>query len=60
MDALRRSLAQMNLPQAAAVSAQSQSAAESKTGKAPKKPASRSTSKAKLAADASTKKPRSA
>ena len=50
MDALRRSLAQMNPKQATAASAQPQPIAEPKTGKPPKKPAGRSTGKAKPAA----------
>jgi DNA end-binding protein Ku len=57
MDALRRSLGQMNRPQAAVASGQSQPAAESKAGKRPKKPSGTSTGRAKPAA---ATKPRSA
>jgi hypothetical protein len=61
MDALRRSLAQMNPKQAAAASEQSLPVADTKAGKPPKKPAGTSTAKSKAAASApSAKKPRSA
>jgi DNA end-binding protein Ku len=60
MDALRRSLAQTNPAAATAASAQSQTAAESKSNKPSRKTSGANTVKATTAATASARKPRSA
>jgi DNA end-binding protein Ku len=60
MDALRRSLAQTNTPQAAVAGGQSNPAMEPKRERPPKKPSATSAGKAKPAAATSARKPRSA